>query len=114
MERARAWMYVEEYPRALDVVDFIRKEAENRLVSSGPELVEINSLQGEILFLMHRYEEAEKRAQKALSLLKEREKEFGFENIYASDILAKIWSGTEEYGKACIAARGGRKSCDCI
>lgn len=100
METARAWMHVGEYSRALETVDFVRKEAENRLVSPGPELVEINSLEGEILLLMHRYEEAEESVQKALSLLLEREKEFGFETIYANDILAKIWAGKKEYGKA--------------
>ncbi len=100
MEMTRAWMHVEEYSRALDMLQFIKREAENRLVSQGPELVEISSLQGEILHLMHQYEEAEKSVQKALSLLLDREGEFGFETIYANDILAKIWSAAKQYGKA--------------
>ena len=100
IELAKAWMHMEEYGRALVLVDFVKKETEGRLVSPGPELAEAESLKGEILFFMHRYQEAEKSVQKALYLISEMEKEYGLEVIYARDILAKIWSAQKKYGKA--------------
>lgn len=67
----RAWMHLEEYSKALDFLNYIIEETESRLISPGPELVETDSLKGEILFFMYRYQEAERNVQKALSLLSE-------------------------------------------
>ena len=51
IEMVRAWMHLEEYSKALDFLNYIIEETESRLISPGPELVETDSLKGEILFL---------------------------------------------------------------